>query len=119
MWIGNSKSVTATHKDNFENIFVQVRGKKHFTLLPPLCLPCMNERNIPGATYTRLDDDLVLTLDNPHTDVPFVTWDFGSKEHSTRFSDLAQPMHVTLEAGDLLYLPAMWCVCSRPRIIKI
>lgn len=113
MWIGNSRSVTAAHKDNFENIFVQVRGRKHFTLLPPLCYPCMNETPLTPASYTREGEGLRLKVEDGDGDdlVPFVTWDPDDPgKNATEWSRLARPMRVTLEPGDMLYLPAMWYV---------
>ncbi|PHH64889.1 hypothetical protein CDD81_3746 [Ophiocordyceps australis] len=110
LWIGNSRSVTAIHKDNFENIYVQIRGRKHFTLFPPLCQPCMNEKMLPSATYIRhANSSLSLQLDDDAQPVPFATWDPDEPEfHTTQWSSLARPMRVTLEPGDMLYLPAMW-----------
>ena len=61
LWIGNSRSVTALHKDNYENIYVQIIGEKHFTLLPPLAYACVTERELTPASYVR---DGVGTLDN-------------------------------------------------------
>ena len=54
LWIGNSRSVTALHKDNYENIYVQIRGEKHFTLLPPLTYACVAERGLAPASYVSL-----------------------------------------------------------------
>lgn len=109
LWIGNSKSVTAAHKDNFENIFVQVIGRKHFVLLPPVCHPCMNEALLKPATYNRDGQGLSLRLDEGAELVPFATWDPDSPEDSsTPLSGFAKPMRVTLDPGDMLYLPAMW-----------
>lgn len=51
LWIGNSRSVTALHKDNYENIYCQVIGSKHFVLLPPLEVACVNEKQLRSATY--------------------------------------------------------------------
>ncbi|KAF6827408.1 phospholipase a2 [Colletotrichum plurivorum] len=119
LWIGNSRSVTALHKDNYENLYVQVRGRKHFALLPPACHPCVNEKNLVPATYRRHavgDGSLSLDLDGNEDgderaddNVPFATWDPDSPEvNATPYSHLAEPVRVTLEPGDMLYLPAMW-----------
>lgn len=41
--------------------------------------------------------------------VPFATWDPDRPDvNATRYSKLPVPMRVTLEEGDMLYLPAMW-----------
>lgn len=110
MWVGNSRSVTATHKDNFENIYVQIRGRKHFVLLSPLHYHCMNEKRLQPATYARNPQgQLSLFLDEDTTPVPFVTWDPDHPSRNcTPLSRFAQPIRVTLEPGDMLYLPAMW-----------
>ncbi|KAK4226898.1 JmjC domain-containing protein 7 [Podospora fimiseda] len=119
MWIGTSHSTTALHKDNYENIYVQISGQKHFVLLPPICQPCVNEQMLEPAHYVRLpcegaipvpdSTDLGLVME-PHSPyVPFATWDPDSPMlNETEYSCLARPMKVTLNPGDMLYLPAMW-----------
>lgn len=122
-WLGNSSSTTALHKDNYENVYVQVLGKKHFVLLPPVEAPCVNEKAVLAATYASVSDskgdikkeDLVVSIDEPGdgdsqgTYVPFATWDPDSpEEHATPFSQYSRPIRVTLEEGDMLYLPALW-----------
>ncbi|TQS32853.1 hypothetical protein Golomagni_06821 [Golovinomyces magnicellulatus] len=108
LWLGNSRTVTAVHKDNFENIYVQVRGRKHFTLLPPVCHPCMQEQQLAPATYVRQSGALVLCMDEQAEPVPFCTWDPDLKDSTHLFSRLAKPQKVVLDPGDMLYLPAMW-----------
>ncbi|KAI0459838.1 phospholipase A2 [Xylaria acuta] len=124
MWIGNSRSVTALHRDNYENIYVQIAGRKHFVLLPPMFQPCVNEQELEPATYIRSQsedqpkegDGLVLRMDKAVEDdgdrpanVPFATWDPDTPEgRATSYSHLAEPMRISLEPGDMLYLPAMW-----------
>jgi jumonji domain-containing protein 7 len=93
-----------------ENIYVQIRGRKHFTLMPSLCHPCTNEQLIAPATYHREDDgELTLEVDEGEEPIPLATWDPDEPSRNvTRFSHLARPLKVTLRPGDMLYLPAMW-----------
>ncbi|KAK0735483.1 cupin-like domain-containing protein [Apiosordaria backusii] len=111
LWIGNQHSTTAIHKDSYENIYVQIRGQKHFVLLPPICHPCVNEQLLPSAVYTRSSTnpgqlDLILSKVEK---VPFPIWDPDKPfENETEYSCLASPVRVTLNQGDILYLPALW-----------
>ncbi|KAI0376655.1 putative pla2g4b [Hypomontagnella monticulosa] len=108
LWIGSSRSVTAMHRDNYENIYVQVAGCKHFVLLPALCQPCVNEQELQPASYSRKEDGLHLQKEDGDK-VPFAIWDPDSPTlRATKYSHLARPLRVTLEPGDMLYLPAMW-----------
>lgn len=113
--VGNTRSVTALHKDNYENIYVQVRGQKHFVLLPPHCYPCVNEKLLRPGTYARNEQDsqLHLVMDDSENGesgtVPFAIWDPDQPDkNATPYSKLVEPMRVTLQQGDMLYLPAMW-----------
>ncbi|OAA52073.1 Transcription factor jumonji/aspartyl beta-hydroxylase [Metarhizium rileyi] len=56
-----------------------------------LCHPCMNEALLTPATYVRDETGLSIRVDEGAELVPY-----------------AQPMRVTLNPGDMLYLPAMW-----------
>lgn len=116
-WLGSSASVTAMHKDNYENVYVQILGQKHFVLLPPVDAPCVNEKEVLAGTYAPKHsvqaegekEELVIQIDDPATYVPFATWDPDlPHENTTPYSKYAQPMRVTLEEGDMLYLPALW-----------
>lgn len=41
--------------------------------------------------------------------VPFSAWDPDNPhENKTPFSHLSRPLRVDLNAGDVLYLPALW-----------
>lgn len=114
------------HRDNYENIYVQVLGQKHFVLLPPLCQPCVNEQPLETYNYAReISESSVVTGSQlqlaPETQdagepgdaadnvVPCAVWDPDTPEDSTTpYSALAESMRVTLNPGDMLYLPAMW-----------
>ena len=105
LWIGNNRSTTALHRDNYENIYVQIIGCKDFVLLPPLATACVNEQFLPSATY---DTDMSLIPDPP-TQVPCAAWDPDlPNENATPFSHLIRPLRVRLNPGDMLYLPALW-----------
>lgn len=103
--------MTALHKDNYENIYVQIIGAKHFVLLPPLFYACVAEAELPAATYVRdKNRGLVIKEDEGREKVPFATWDpdGGQDGYGTRYSRYADPVRATLEKGDMLYLPALW-----------
>jgi jumonji domain-containing protein 7 len=53
--------------------------------------------------------DLYPVLDEPASTIPFAIWDPDVPEkHATPFSHLSKPLRVTLDPGDMLYLPALW-----------
>lgn len=123
IWIGDGRSVTSIHSDPYENIYTVLRGQKSFTLLPPSdslhlkgtrpwrCTLTI-ERMYPHATYTRPVSSLEITptdstvrwssISDPDVDVPG-----------------AHPIHITLEAGDSLYLPAGWWHHVRQKDVTI
>ena len=117
-WLGNSLSTTSLHKDNYENIYVQVRGQKHFVIMPPVAAAAVNEQSISGTTYTSTNgdeeaelkvEDLKHTLDEPELIVPVPTWDPDFPDvRSTPYSELVKPLRITLNEGDMMYLPAQW-----------
>jgi jumonji domain-containing protein 7 len=112
-WLGNSHSVTALHKDNYENIYVQVLGRKHFVLLPPVEAACVNEKAVLAGTYqpssTEGDAGFHICIDEPEAYVPFAMWDPDHPDvNATPYSRYSRPLRVTLEEGDMLYLPALW-----------
>lgn len=123
--------MTALHRDNYENLYVQVRGRKHFVLFPALCAPVAKERPLPPARYARGADGGLELVREEGGDVPFPTWDpdgvsVGGREGAEKgegegeevemneFEDVVEPLRVTLEPGDMLYLPAMWWVSQVP-----
>ncbi|CZT03241.1 related to phospholipase [Rhynchosporium agropyri] len=131
LWIGNSLSVTALHKDNYENIYVQIIGRKHFTLLPPVAWACVGERVLKAASYARRGKSSgeeeegegekergcrekgFEIVEEEGDGIPFATWNPDSSAsaeegNGTKYSRFVEPMRVTLEEGDMLYLPALW-----------
>ncbi|KAK3650759.1 hypothetical protein LTR56_006164 [Elasticomyces elasticus] len=110
LWLGDDRSVTSLHKDNYENIYVQIRGQKDFVLMPPVEMPCVNEQLLQTGRYVSADDgELIVRLDEEAERIPVATWDPDEPEQrTTPYSHLAKPLRVTLREGDLLYLPSMW-----------
>jgi jumonji domain-containing protein 7 len=111
LWIGNSRSVTSLHKDNYENIYVQITGQKHFVLLPPLCYPCVNERPLRPASYVRNAEGGLEIKEEQEDDVVWACWDPDAEcdeQIESEYSRLARPIRVTLGKGDMLYLPRLW-----------
>ena len=115
MWIGNERSQTSLHKDNYENIYVQVRGQKHFVLLPPVEMPCVNERLLPRARYRpsneldeNVENELKIETSEDSEMLPVPTWEPGEVDaRATAYSHLSVPLRSTLNEGDMLFLPAM------------
>ncbi|GAA6004965.1 hypothetical protein JCM10207_008465 [Rhodosporidiobolus poonsookiae] len=110
IWIGGRRSKTSMHKDPYENIYLVVRGTKTFTLLPPTEAYCVHEQLFPHATYTFTPPtSFSITRTAPETLVPWIAVDplAPDLERYPRY-ELARPMKVTLEKGDMLYLPALW-----------
>jgi jumonji domain-containing protein 7 len=59
------------------------------------------------------EQGLELVLEEGADEVPFAIWDPDRPtENATRYSALLQPMRVTLNPGDMLYLPCMWWVTA-------
>lgn len=116
-----------TCQDPYENIYTVVRGTKHFLLLPPseglylqgetattsdsesMLIFSPQEKLYPHAIYTRAfsESRLILTPSAPGT--PRVRW---SSVLDPRISESlpssAHPLHITIHAGETLYLPAGW-----------
>ncbi|VDB87963.1 Bgt-3379 [Blumeria graminis f. sp. tritici] len=111
LWIGNAHSTTVLHKDPYENIYVQLLGRKHFRLLPPCALVCVAETPLPPAAYLKSPSGTWRIRHEPGPPVPLPTWDPDAgpaQAQRTPYSHLVVPLAVTLEKGDMLYLPAQW-----------
>lgn len=93
---------------------MQILGRKHFVLLPPVAYACVGERELEAASYKRSGSgklDIVLDGEGGEMQVPFATWDPDNPTGpQTKYSQYASPMRVTLEEGDMLYLPALWYI---------
>ncbi|RKP15179.1 cupin-like domain-containing protein, partial [Piptocephalis cylindrospora] len=116
-WMGNHRSVTSLHKDPYENVYGVVCGRKVFTLYPPSDYWCLHQKEYPVAEYketTGSSLELCPCLDGEGrpVHVPWIPVDPDAPlEAQTakypRFR-MARPIRVTLDPGDLLYLPSLW-----------
>ena len=97
-WMGDSRAVSSTHRDPYENIYCVVKGIKQFTLLPPTDTPFLNRKMHPVAAY-----DQHMNIVPQSGQVPWITAD--PDDPSLCF---ASPFSITLYPGDVLYLPSMW-----------
>ena len=115
IWIGESRSVSALHKDNYENLYCMVLGRKTFALVSPVSVGAVGERSLRTATYVpagkglgvRMDDDdegWVHGWPTVDPDTPGVE---GTEEEREGGEGLTV-LRGTLEKGDVLYLPALW-----------
>ncbi|SDA88521.1 Putative sterol carrier protein [Pseudomonas sp. NFACC15-1] len=92
IWIGPKGTLTPLHRDDTDNLFAQVWGQKIFTLAAP------HHREALGTWSTAPQGGLDGCDFNP--DAP----DYQRFPHARDVTF----MRVTLEAGDLLFLPEGW-----------
>ena len=107
IWIGDHKSVSSLHKDPYENIYAVVTGQKRFRLLPPTSQPFLHEQLYKQAVYNKGEEWEVKPLDEDS--IPWIPVDLGDMDLK-KFPKLqhVRPITVTVSAGELLYLPALW-----------
>lgn len=101
-------------------------------LLPPVAWAGVGEKVLRPASYRRRGGSGVQKggqdggggkreeggfeiVEEEGEGVPFATWDPDLKAgvedgNGTRYSRFVEPMRVSLEEGDMLYLPALWYV---------
>ncbi len=91
LWFGPGGTKTPLHFDRYENLFAQVYGKKSFELVHPEDL---------DRTYLR-------ALDSGAPHISDVRCDAVDLEKHPKFAG-ARRAQVTLEKGEMLFLPAYW-----------
>ena len=107
--MGDSRAVSAVHKDHYENLYTVIRGEKHFVLFPPADILWLQEIEAEAATYSYndADDAWSIVLD----DAPPVSWIDLDPTEPLSLSDKLQrasPISCIVRPGETLYLPALW-----------
>ena len=77
-----------------------MQGSKTFTLYPPVDYHLMDEQKYPAATWRLEGDQWSIDPAQPPYEVPWISQLPDEPEFP--------PMKVTLQRGDMLYLPALW-----------
>ena len=113
IWIGQPNVTTPLHYDAVHNAYAQLRGQKHFTLVPPLywrCLhlfpgihPSARMTQIPWESVAEPVPSLKPLVDQLHA---------NARQHErwacSELMDSRVVQEVTLKAGEILYLPPFW-----------
>ena len=132
LWIGNSQTTSRLHNDNYENLFVQITGAKVIYLIPPGDAYALDEKFLVSATYVKDSSQFRIEIDSSQTVLPaditpqalnaaleqidhlgpkvlFPTVDPSDPiTHNHIFKQHAKVYRVQVEAGDVLYIPALW-----------
>lgn len=126
LWIGNEGSVSSMHKDHYENIFCVASGQKIFTICPPADSMFFQETEFPIGTFRRKangywivdvhkecegeDNQKVHWIESNIERVVDSEPVESRSEYIEQFPLLqyTHPIKFSLEAGDMLYLPALW-----------
>ncbi|KAI9795743.1 MAG: hypothetical protein M1833_006836 [Piccolia ochrophora] len=118
IWLGSHLSTTALHRDPYENIFVQIRGRKTFVLVSSVATAWVGERWVGRGRWVR-DESPKISPDvegeghgargwrvvEEGGEVPVPRWD---PEKDQEGEEKEGVLRVTVEEGDILYLPALW-----------
>ena len=91
LWLSSSGAMTPLHYDVVHSLFAQVRGRKHFTFFAPGDASSL----YPFPMFSR--HSYLSRVDILQPDLR----EFPKFEQ-------AKPSSVTLEPGEVLYLPALW-----------
>ncbi|XP_072032141.1 bifunctional peptidase and (3S)-lysyl hydroxylase JMJD7-like [Amphiura filiformis] len=109
-WMGQEKAITSMHKDHYENLYCVISGRKHFILLPPTDLPFIPYGTYPAAKYKEVSPGHFEMIDDPEVgQLPWIPIDPQEPDlNKWPCYSKAKPLHVTVNAGEMLYLPSLW-----------
>lgn len=134
LWIGDDRTTSRLHNDNYENLFLQLNGEKTIYLIPPGDCYCLDERFLYDATYIKKsgDDDnnnkFQVQIDGTDVLLPYNCTSEDIEEYTDASKTLFPTVNpasktinqphiytqhckvykVVLKPGDMLYIPALW-----------
>ena len=111
--------------DPYENLYCQIVGCKTFRLVPPTEYACLKgsfinfvrkqisflERRFPSARWILTNENPTqFILDPQDSTMPWLTVDPSLLNvfKSDDITRACRPLEVTLQPGEVLYLPALW-----------
>ena len=110
-WMGDSRAVTSTHKDPYENIYCVIKGQKDIILFPPTDVPWLPYKSYKQAVFKKIDEGDSFSIEEIEDapEIPWIAIDPLNPDLET-YPDFqnAHPVRITLKAGDVLYLPSLW-----------
>uniref|UniRef100_A0AAY4BUV5 Bifunctional peptidase and (3S)-lysyl hydroxylase JMJD7 n=1 Tax=Denticeps clupeoides TaxID=299321 RepID=A0AAY4BUV5_9TELE len=109
-WLGEARAVTSMHKDHYENLYCVISGEKQFILIPPTDRPFVPYELYQPAVYSFREDGSFEVVDEENAEkVPWIPVDPLNPDLDRYPSyRLARPLHCTVKAGEMLYLPSLW-----------
>nr|XP_006201743.2 bifunctional peptidase and (3S)-lysyl hydroxylase JMJD7 isoform X2 [Vicugna pacos] len=109
-WLGEASAVTSLHKDHYENLYCVISGEKHFLLHPPSDRPFIPYELYIPATYQLTEEGSFKVVDEEAMEkVPWIPLDPLAPDLARYPSySQAQALRCTVQAGEMLYLPALW-----------
>ncbi|XP_031735253.1 bifunctional peptidase and (3S)-lysyl hydroxylase JMJD7 isoform X1 [Anarrhichthys ocellatus] len=109
-WLGEESAVTSMHKDHYENLYCVISGEKTFLLLPPTDRPFIPYGVYQPAVYHQREDGEFEVVDQSDSEkVPWIPLDPLDPDLD-RYPEYrkARPLHCSVKAGEMLYLPSLW-----------
>eukprot|EP01117_Protostelium_nocturnum_P017055 TRINITY_DN6878_c0_g1_i1.p1 TRINITY_DN6878_c0_g1~~TRINITY_DN6878_c0_g1_i1.p1 ORF type:complete len:329 (-),score=125.44 TRINITY_DN6878_c0_g1_i1:14-1000(-) len=109
-WMGEDRSISSLHKDHYENIYAVVTGQKHFTLLPPIDLRYLYEDQFIDSRFEQRENGSWLVKEeHPQNKVRWIPVDPDNADPiKYPLFKHANPIHCTVKAGEVLYLPSLY-----------
>jgi hypothetical protein len=107
-WMGGADAVTSLHKDHYENTYAVIRGRKHFTLFAPTSVNHLTTKDLKAAQYQERSDGSFALEPSEEPSRPWIVVDPDDEASHDEAYTRCQRIDVTVEAGDVLYLPSLW-----------